>query len=77
VKSAKAVGHEYVDVNSDKQLGVSYVQQNSKNGKRITAARAYLEPVSNRRNLHILQFSRATNIVIDKGFTIYIILVYS
>jgi len=67
VKSAKSVGHQYVDGNSDQEMGVSYAQQTTKMGKRMTSAKAYLEPIAYRHNLHVLQFGKVTHVAIDKG----------
>jgi len=67
VKSAKLAGYPRIDLNGDQQIGISYLQQNTLRGWRVTSAKAYLEPVAYRSNLHVLPQSKATQILIDKG----------
>jgi choline dehydrogenase len=67
VKSAQLLGYPYIDFDSEKQIGVSYVQQTTENARRVTAAKAYLQPVAHRENLHIVTNSRASKIIIEKG----------
>lgn len=47
-------------------LGFSTVQANLRNGRRVSAAKAFLAPIRNsRRNLRILPYSRVTKLLID------------
>lgn len=66
VKSAQRVGIPYIDYNSRDQLGVSYIQFNSKRGQRWTAARGLLNPIANRKNLHVLTNAWVTKVLIDE-----------
>jgi choline dehydrogenase len=67
VKSAKKAGYPQIDLNGGKQIGISFMQQNTLKGWRITSAKAYLEPVAYRENLHVLPQSKATRLIMDKG----------
>ncbi|ETN59864.1 glucose dehydrogenase [Anopheles darlingi] len=65
VNSWQELGLDAVDYNGESQIGVSYVQSNVRNGRRLTAYTAFLEPIQDRPNLHILTNARATKILID------------
>lgn len=66
VKGAKQMGHRENDYNSDQQIGVSYVQSNTLRGQRHSAARAFIDPIINKRaNLHVLMEARVTKVLID------------
>jgi choline dehydrogenase-like flavoprotein len=71
VKSAKLAGYPRIDLNGDQQIGISYLQQNTLRGWRVTSAKAYLQPVAFRSNLHVLTQSKATQILIDRGICIF------
>lgn len=65
MKANKLLGQPEIDYNADQQLGVAYVQSNTLNGRRHSAYRAFLEPILNRPNLHIMINTRVTKILID------------
>lgn len=65
IKAAKYLGQSEVDYNSGDQLGVSYLQANTKNGRRHSAFKAFIEPFMNRPNLHIMINTRVTKVLID------------
>lgn len=66
-KAAKEAGHKSVDYNGESQMGVSYVQANTKNGIRQSVYTAYLKPIiGKRKNLHILSHARVTKILISE-----------
>lgn len=65
IEANKNLGINEVDYNSGDQLGVSYLQATTKNGKRHSAYRAFLEPILERTNLHIMVNTRVTKILID------------
>lgn len=53
------------DFNSAEQDGVGFYQVTQKDGRRCSAARAYLEPIANRSNLHIETGARAERVRFD------------
>lgn len=68
VKAAQEAGHAKTDYNGESQMGVSYVQANTLNGRRHSAFKAYIEPIRKRRkNLHIVTLARVTKVLIDRS----------
>lgn len=67
VQAAREAGYNYVDYNSGDQIGVSFLQQSTRKGRRISAARAFLHPVKHRRNLQIATQSTAKKLVVSGG----------
>lgn len=65
VKSAEEFGYKNNDPNADELLGFSYPQATIRNGRRCSAAKAFLRPAINRFNLHISMRARVTKINID------------
>lgn len=65
VGACKYMGQSEIDYNSGHQLGVSYLQANTINGKRHSAFKAFIEPIIDRPNLHIMINTRVTKILID------------
>lgn len=60
------LGYDYNDPNGDNQLGFSLAQATMRDGRRCSAAKAYLRSVAaTRKNLHISMASWVTRIVID------------
>ena len=59
------MGLQTVDYNSGQQLGVSFLQANTLNGRRHSAFKAFIEPIINRPNLHVMINTRATKVLID------------
>jgi choline dehydrogenase-like flavoprotein len=60
------LGYNYNDPNGEQLLGFSLAQATMRNGRRLSAAKAYLRSVAARReNLHISMGSRVTKVVID------------
>lgn len=55
------------DYNGVKQAGASFFQFNIKNGKRDSAADAFLKPVLNRPNLNAITKAQVSKIIIENG----------
>ncbi len=54
------------DVNGPEQDGVDLVQVTQKDGRRWSAARAYLRPAARRENLEIVTGAQVTRVVLDR-----------
>ena len=55
------------DFNGPRQEGVGYYQLTTKNGLRISAAKAYLKPARGRANLDIMTDAQATGLIFENG----------
>ena len=53
------------DYNSGDQAGVGYFQRSIRNGRRVSAARAFLKPARSRRNLEVRTQARASGIILE------------
>lgn len=67
LEAGRSLGHPTIDYNSPYELGFGYVQTNTDNGKRLSAAKVFLHPKKNRANLHILPETTATKVLIDSS----------
>jgi choline dehydrogenase len=68
VEAAQQAGLPFnPDFNGTMQLGCGLFQVTQKNGRRWSAASAYLHPAAARKNLTILTKAQATRIIIEKG----------
>lgn len=65
IATGKSWGYAENDPNGKSQLGFSKAQATIRNGKRCSAAKGYLNPITHRSNLHISSKSRVTKIIID------------
>ncbi|XP_050328007.1 glucose dehydrogenase [FAD, quinone]-like [Bactrocera neohumeralis] len=66
VRGAQQAGHPYTDYNGESQVGVSYVQATTQNGRRHSAYRAFIRPVRRvRRNLSIFTFAQVLRVLVD------------
>jgi choline dehydrogenase len=65
-KAVQQAGHELTaDVNGYKQEGFAAFDRNLRRGRRLSAARAYLHPVMNRKNLTVQCRALVTKLVIE------------
>ncbi len=66
VAAAQAAGYPFnPDYNGAEQEGVGYFQLTTRNGRRCSAAVAYLKPIRNRDNLNIITHALVTKIELD------------
>ena len=66
VAAAQAAGYKFnPDYNGADQEGVGFFQLTSKNGRRCSAAVAYLNPARKRENLQIITHAQVEQIVLD------------
>ena len=64
IRAAREYGFDYnPDFNGERQEGVGYYQITTKNGRRMSAARAYLHPALKRDNCHLLKNAHVTRIL--------------
>lgn len=64
LKAGQELGYDLVDYNSDKLIGFSAVQANLRNGHRVSANKAFLRPIRDRKNFYLSKFSTVTKIII-------------
>ncbi|XP_053676056.1 glucose dehydrogenase [FAD, quinone]-like [Anopheles nili] len=65
VRSAQEAGYRYLDYNAGDNLGVSFLQAHTKNGRRATGGNSYLRGIVDRPNLHIMTRAWVTKVLID------------
>ncbi|XP_039276822.1 glucose dehydrogenase [FAD, quinone]-like [Nilaparvata lugens] len=66
LKAGVEVGAEIGDYTAPNVRPIfSRIQATVKKGRRVSAAKAYLEPIKNRANLHVLEKARVTKILLD------------
>jgi choline dehydrogenase len=66
VAAAQAAGYPFnPDYNGADQEGVGYFQLTTRNGRRCSAAVAYLKPIRNRQNLNIITHALVNRIELD------------
>ncbi|CAH0387967.1 unnamed protein product [Bemisia tabaci] len=59
------MGYEIRDLNGVQHTGFAIAQTTSRNGSRLSSAKAFLRPVKERPNLHVLLNSTVTRVLID------------
>ncbi|XP_018044473.1 PREDICTED: glucose dehydrogenase [FAD, quinone]-like [Atta colombica] len=67
LEAGKELGYDTVDLNGRTHTGFAIAQTTSRNGSRLSTARAFLRPARNRPNLHIMLNSTATKILFDEN----------
>ncbi|KAJ6521102.1 aryl-alcohol oxidase [Mycena vulgaris] len=66
MQATKELHNEFpfnLDMNSGNPLGVGWLQLTIGGGKRSTSATSYLEPIAQRKNLHVLLHAQVTRLV--------------
>ncbi|XP_021932340.1 glucose dehydrogenase [FAD, quinone]-like isoform X2 [Zootermopsis nevadensis] len=64
IEAGVETGYNEVDYNAASQIGYSFHQCTMKDGMRVSANRAFLEPARTRRNLYVLKNSLVTKILV-------------
>lgn len=68
IQANKEIGIKHIiEPNGPEQMGIFRSFSNIKNGIRQSTARAYLSPVKDRKNLHVIKKALATKILIKPG----------
>jgi choline dehydrogenase len=66
VEAAQAAGFPYNDdYNAQDQYGVGYFQLTARKGLRCSSAKAYLKPIRNRKNLHVITNVLTSRVLFD------------
>ncbi len=66
VAAAQTAGYNFnPDYNGEDQEGVGYFQLTTRNGRRCSAAVAYLRPIRERKNLNIVTYAQVTRVLLD------------
>ncbi|GFG28583.1 hypothetical protein Cfor_11704 [Coptotermes formosanus] len=65
VQGGAELGYNITDYNGATQTEFSYLQSTTKPGTRMSASRAFLHPIRNRKNFHVKNRSLVTRILID------------
>ncbi|KAG8283993.1 hypothetical protein J6590_003686 [Homalodisca vitripennis] len=66
VGAGRELGFSVLDYNGQYQQGFSLHQVTLKNGTRMSTSRAYLHPIRDRKNLHVLKSTMVTKVLIDE-----------
>lgn len=65
LRGGEELGYDVIDYNAANVIGFSTAQVHLRNGRRVSASKAFLRPIRERKNFHLSKLSRATRIVID------------
>lgn len=66
IEAAVAAGHQRnLDFNGTSQEGAGFYQVTQRDGERCSSATAFLKPVRDRKNLHVITHARTLRIAID------------
>ncbi|XP_055607934.1 glucose dehydrogenase [FAD, quinone]-like [Uranotaenia lowii] len=68
VEAASELGlMEVMDVNSDEHIGYNVAQGTVHEGKRQSAAKAFLSPIKDRENLHVIKNAQVMKVIVEDG----------
>lgn len=71
LEAAAERGYKLIeDLNGDEISGFTIAQTNSKNGVRVSSAAAFLRPIRDRRNLHIMLNATAARLITEDSKTV-------
>ncbi len=59
------LGYKINDYDGARQIGFSFIQTTIRNGSRLSASKAFLHPIRNRRNLHVKKLAQVVKVHID------------
>lgn len=65
LEAGQELGYKIHDHDGDEQIGFSYIQTTVRNGSRLSASKAFLHPIRNRRNLHVKKLSQVIKVIMD------------
>ncbi|XP_043271044.1 glucose dehydrogenase [FAD, quinone]-like [Venturia canescens] len=65
LRAGEEIGYSLKDYNDRDPLGFGPAQVNLRNGRRVSASKAFLRPIRYRANLHLSKHSKVTKIIID------------
>ncbi|KAK1130301.1 hypothetical protein K0M31_018438 [Melipona bicolor] len=61
------LGYDVIDYNADELIGFSTAQVHLRNGRRVSASKAFLRPIRDRKNFHLSKLSKATRILVNSN----------
>ncbi|XP_061392396.1 glucose dehydrogenase [FAD, quinone] [Musca vetustissima] len=67
LRSSNEVGYNITDPNGESLMGFGRAQANIQNGRRCSTSKAFIKPVSHRKNLSISMKSWVTKILVNKS----------
>lgn len=67
IKAAEELGQPVRDLNGLYHTGFQIAQTTNRNGSRLSAARAFIRPFKNRKNLDILMNTTVTKVLVNKS----------
>ncbi|KAH8246834.1 hypothetical protein KR032_001328 [Drosophila birchii] len=65
LKSGRDMGYDITDPNGEHLMGFARSQATIRNGRRCSTSKAFIQPVAQRKNLHVSMKSWVTKLIID------------
>ncbi|XP_041971730.1 glucose dehydrogenase [FAD, quinone] [Aricia agestis] len=66
VNAGEELGYQVRDLNGESRTGFAIAQTTNRNGSRLSVARAFLRPVKNRPNLHVMLNATVSKVLINQ-----------
>ncbi|XP_063979780.1 glucose dehydrogenase [FAD, quinone]-like isoform X2 [Diachasmimorpha longicaudata] len=63
--AGKELSYRIKDSNDGDSIGFTSSKTNTRNGRRVSASKAFIKPIRHRRNFHLSEYSRVTKIIIN------------